>query len=91
MCLVAFDLYDIDGDGFISKNEMIKIARSLFKLNGSFITFSGEIYTDPIEFVDDYFEKMDLDGDEKISYEDFVEGSKKNIDVLQGLEWDVSK
>eukprot|EP01091_Cochliopodium_minus_P010832 TRINITY_DN2963_c0_g1_i1.p1 TRINITY_DN2963_c0_g1~~TRINITY_DN2963_c0_g1_i1.p1 ORF type:complete len:188 (-),score=63.08 TRINITY_DN2963_c0_g1_i1:34-597(-) len=87
----SFQLYDIDGDGYISKNEMITIAKSLFKLNDSLITFSGEAYTDPVEFVDDYFEKMDLDGDDKISYEDFLEGSMKNSDVLQGLGWDISK
>lgn len=80
---VAFNLYDIDGDGYINRQEMNKVAKSLCKLSGSLTTFSGEVYEDPIEFVDDYFERMDLDGDGRISYHDFHEGSLKNSDVLQ--------
>ena len=56
---IAFRVYDRDGNGFISKTELKYVLTNL-----------GEKITD--EEVGEIFKEADLDGDEQISYEEFV-------------------
>ncbi|GMT07466.1 hypothetical protein PENTCL1PPCAC_29640 [Pristionchus entomophagus] len=56
-----FELFDKDKDGFIEKLEMIEIVREL-ALGSSF----------PREVIEQLFKEADVDGDGKISFEEFI-------------------
>eukprot|EP01104_Vermistella_antarctica_P020243 TRINITY_DN8589_c0_g1_i1.p1 TRINITY_DN8589_c0_g1~~TRINITY_DN8589_c0_g1_i1.p1 ORF type:complete len:188 (+),score=69.46 TRINITY_DN8589_c0_g1_i1:150-713(+) len=82
----SFSMYDIDGDGFISRAEMLKVMESFYKLVGPLVTFSGKKYESPDQMVDEFFEVMDTDSDGKVSLEEYKEGAKNNADIIQGLQ-----
>ncbi|KYQ89480.1 calcium-binding protein [Tieghemostelium lacteum] len=81
----AFSLYDLDGNGYITKLEMESILESMYKLVGTFVTYSGKKF-DPHELIDEFFDKMDENCDGNISLEEYKRGTLKNPDILQGLK-----
>ena len=89
--IVAFEMYDLDNSGYITKEEMTKILESFYKLIGPsednpLATFSGKKYDTPQQLVDEIFEQMDETGDGKISLAEYQAGAKKNPDIIQGLK-----
>jgi len=82
----AFSMYDLDGNGFIDKEEMTQIMEAFYKLVGPLVTFSGKKYESPQQLVDEFFDTMDANGDGKISLEEYKEGALKNPDIIQGLK-----
>jgi len=82
----AFSMYDLDGNGFITKDEMAIIIQSFYKLVGPLVTFSGKRYDAPTDLVDEFFEIMDVNGDGQISLEEYKTGALKNPDIIQGLK-----
>jgi len=82
----AFSMYDLDGNGFIDKDEMTQIMEAFYKLVGPLVTFSGKKYDSPQQLVDEFFETMDANGDGKISLEEYKDGALKNPDIIQGLK-----
>eukprot|EP01096_Ripella_sp_DP13-Kostka_P003503 TRINITY_DN15223_c0_g1_i1.p1 TRINITY_DN15223_c0_g1~~TRINITY_DN15223_c0_g1_i1.p1 ORF type:complete len:212 (-),score=102.68 TRINITY_DN15223_c0_g1_i1:54-644(-) len=88
---LAFKMYDVDNTGFITKEGLTKIVESLFRLvapleEGPLMTFSGKRYQNPQELVEDFFEQMDADGDGKISFQDYKDGSVRNQEIITGLK-----
>ncbi|EFA83231.1 calcium-binding protein [Heterostelium album PN500] len=81
----AFSLYDLDGNGYITKKEMESILESMYRLVGPFVTCSGK-RLDQQDMIDDFFEKMDDNGDGMISLEEYKRGTLKNPDIIQGLK-----
>jgi len=51
----AFSMYDLDGNGFIDKEEMQQIMEAFYKLVGPLVTFSGKKYESPQQLVDEFF------------------------------------
>jgi len=82
----AFSMYDLDGNGFIDKEEMTQIMEAFYKLVGPLVTFSGKKYESPQQLVDEFFDTMDANGDGKISLDEYKEGALKNPDIIQGLK-----
>lgn len=82
----AFSMYDLDGNGFITKEEMARIMDSFYKLVGPLVTFSGKKYESPSQLVDEFFDQMDLNKDGQISMEEYKNGALKNPDIIQGLK-----
>ncbi|KAJ3411663.1 hypothetical protein HDV05_001872 [Chytridiales sp. JEL 0842] len=80
----AFELYDINGDGYISKEEMFKIVDSVYKMVGSMVKLPPDEET-PEKRVEKVFALMDLNGDGKISMEEFKEGAKHDPTILEAL------
>ena len=81
----AFKVYDINGDGFITRNEMLEIYLAVHKMIGD-QKLCLEEASKPIEaLVDDIIRRLDKDLDGKLSLEEFVEGSKNNPTIISKL------
>ncbi|KZP00053.1 EF-hand [Calocera viscosa TUFC12733] len=80
----AFQLYDIDGDGYITYDEMLQIVRSIYKMTGQMVPLPPDEDT-PEKRVDKIFKGMDRDKDAKLTYEEFVEGSKRDPTIVKAL------
>ncbi|PVD22754.1 hypothetical protein C0Q70_16010 [Pomacea canaliculata] len=83
----AFQLYDINQSGFISKDEIIEILQAIFKMNGlnQSSTKSAGLGT-PEELASSLFEVMETDGDNSISWSEFRSGATRCsliVDLLQ--------
>lgn len=55
----AFKLYDVDNDGFITREEMYNIVDAIYQMLGSATTEKEEDEEDPKERVDRIFEQLD--------------------------------
>ncbi|RWS04870.1 hypothetical protein B4U79_06586, partial [Dinothrombium tinctorium] len=67
-----FNLYDINGDNYITKNEMLIIANAIYDMLGCLTKPKNESKSIE-ERVDEIFEQMDANKDGVISYEEFCE------------------
>eukprot|EP00003_Mantamonas_plastica_P022928 TRINITY_DN3997_c0_g4_i10.p1 TRINITY_DN3997_c0_g4~~TRINITY_DN3997_c0_g4_i10.p1 ORF type:complete len:190 (-),score=65.42 TRINITY_DN3997_c0_g4_i10:21-590(-) len=81
----TFSMYDLDGNGYITKKEMQSIMESFFKFMGKLVTMSGEEFESPQEFVDHIFSEMDENNDGMISLDEYKQGALKNPDIVKGL------
>ncbi|KAI3381783.1 hypothetical protein SNEBB_002036 [Seison nebaliae] len=67
----AFNMYDIDGNGQIDKNEMLKIILAIYDLVGEENRIADNA---PMARVDKIFEKMDTNHDGVLSKDEFIDG-----------------
>ncbi|XP_053394764.1 hippocalcin-like protein 1 isoform X2 [Mercenaria mercenaria] len=81
----AFRMYDIDGNGRISKNEMNCILRDIYKMTNAMV--SDELGS-PEQITDKFFTKFDLDGDGQISFQEFKNGALTDPLIIHLLECD---
>lgn len=70
----AFQLYDVNKDGIITKEEMLDIVSSIYDMMGH---FNSENDATPRQHVDTVFSKMDQNKDGVISVEEFMDSCKK--------------
>lgn len=75
----AFNLYDIDGTGFIERQELIEIARALHYHKGHLLV-SDERVT-PQQIADYVLERADQNHDNKLSKEEFVTAAVNNPSI----------
>ncbi|CAL4120804.1 unnamed protein product, partial [Meganyctiphanes norvegica] len=68
----AFNLYDINGDGYITKEEMLDIVTAIYSLMGRNTVPTLEENTTQ-DHVDRIFEKLDMNGDGVVTMEEFME------------------
>ncbi|XP_029991337.1 guanylyl cyclase-activating protein 1 [Sphaeramia orbicularis] len=74
-----FKLYDIDGSGCIDRDELLLIIKSIRAINGSANEMSAE------DFATMVFDKIDVNGDGELSYEEFMEGVQNDEMLLKTL------
>jgi len=77
----CFDVYDLNADGYITRDEMFAL------LKKSMVRQTAD--EDPEEGIKDLVElalkKLDFDGDHRVSYKDFEEGIGMENLLLQGF------
>ncbi|XP_069163014.1 A-type potassium channel modulatory protein KCNIP1 isoform X2 [Procambarus clarkii] len=79
-----FNLYDINNDGYITKEELIDIVTSIYDLLGDQGNPSIDDGT-AIDHVDKVFEKLDLNKDGVVTMDEFMEYCSKNENVIQSM------
>ncbi|ADV23457.1 calcium-binding protein NCS-1 [Cryptococcus gattii Ru294] len=80
----AFQLYDINQDGYITYDEMLQIVRSIYKMTGQMVQLPEDEDT-PEKRVDKIFRNMDMNKDHRLTYDEFKEGSKQDPTIVQAL------
>lgn len=80
----AFNLYDINQDGYVTREEMLDIVSSIYDMLGRYTTPMLE-ETTAQDHVDMIFDKMDLNKDGVITIEEFMETCLKDETILKGL------
>jgi len=79
----AFKLYDVDNDGFITRSEMYNIVEAIYQMVGQ--TPTAEDENTPQRRVDKIFSQMDKNHDDKLTLDEFREGSKADPRIVQAL------
>lgn len=69
----AFDVYDIDGNGVISLNEVLSIVKSINKMMGYINDKNAST-----ERIHDIFRNFDKNHDQMLSLDEFIEGAKQD-------------
>uniref|UniRef100_A0A8B9PKD0 Potassium voltage-gated channel interacting protein 3 n=1 Tax=Apteryx owenii TaxID=8824 RepID=A0A8B9PKD0_APTOW len=80
----AFNLYDINKDGYITKEEMLEIMKSIYDMMGR-CTYPILKDNAPAEHVEMFFQKMDRNRDGVVTFEEFVETCQKVSGLGGGL------
>lgn len=78
----AFQVYDIDSDGYISNGELFRVLKMMVGTNLTDVQLQ--------QIVDKSVLEGDLDGDGKISFEEFVKmiGNSDSIDEKLTITWE---
>ncbi|XP_046850744.1 neurocalcin homolog isoform X2 [Xenia sp. Carnegie-2017] len=76
----AFNMYDVDGNGFITREELLGILRAIQKL-------SGKYDDDQLakEMTDDIFKRVDKNSDGVLSLDEFIAGAEDDNDLADML------
>ncbi|RWS24335.1 EF hand-like protein [Leptotrombidium deliense] len=76
-----FSIYDIDDDGYITKEEMLNIVSAIYERKGLPIEKCNIAH----QKVEQIFVKMDSNCDGKLSRKEFVDGFKNDRQILRSL------
>nr|KAF6505511.1 hippocalcin like 4 [Rousettus aegyptiacus] len=83
----AFEMYDLDGDGRITRLEMLEIIEAIYKMVGTVIMMRmNQDGLTPQQRVDKIFKKMDQDKDDQITLEEFKEAAKSDPSIVLLLQ-----
>lgn len=84
----AFNMYDIDGSGTITEDELVEIIKSIYNMMTG--TEEGrkeaEAQEPPEVLAAQLFQRMDEDGDGEVTIEEFVEAAKDDPTILKLLQ-----
>ncbi|XP_017272361.1 Kv channel-interacting protein 2-like isoform X2 [Kryptolebias marmoratus] len=80
----VFNLYDLNKDGCITREEMTDIMDSIYSMMGK-NTFPSMKDSAPKEHVDSFFQKMDKNKDGVVTIEEFLETCQKDGNILQSM------
>lgn len=78
----AFDMYDINGDGFIEKHEMKEILEAIYKMTNALELGTTDFILDNI------FKEIDANQDGRICFQEFKSGSEKIPMIINLLQCD---
>ncbi|KAM9727857.1 A-type potassium channel modulatory protein KCNIP2 isoform 3-T3 [Menidia menidia] len=81
----AFNLYDLNKDGCITKEEMLDIMQSIYDMMGKY-TYPTMHDEAPREHVESFFQKMDQNKDGVVTIDEFIESCKKDENIMQSMQ-----
>ncbi|MFT7817750.1 calsenilin-like isoform X1 [Arapaima gigas] len=81
----AFNLYDINKDGYITKEEMLAIMKSIYDMMGQHTSPSVRDEA-PVEHVEKFFQKMDRNRDGVVTIEEFIESCRKDENIMNSMQ-----
>ncbi|XP_063788116.1 calsenilin isoform X5 [Pseudophryne corroboree] len=81
----AFNLYDINKDGYITKEEMLAIMKSIYDMMGR-CTYPMLREDAPIEHVERFFQKMDRNHDGVVTIDEFLETCQKDENIMRSMQ-----
>ncbi|KAL1266765.1 hypothetical protein QQF64_002440 [Cirrhinus molitorella] len=81
----AFNLYDINKDGYITKEEMLAIMKSIYDMMGRY-TFPSVKDDAAFEHVEKFFQKMDRNRDGVVTIEEFIETCQKDENIMSSMQ-----
>ncbi|NXP67584.1 KCIP2 protein, partial [Chloropsis cyanopogon] len=81
----AFNLYDLNKDGCITKEEMLDIMKSIYDMMGKY-TYPAMREEAPWEHVENFFQKMDRNKDGVVTIEEFLESCQKDENIMRSMQ-----
>uniref|UniRef100_I3NA18 Potassium voltage-gated channel interacting protein 3 n=1 Tax=Ictidomys tridecemlineatus TaxID=43179 RepID=I3NA18_ICTTR len=81
----AFNLYDINKDGYITKEEMLAIMKSIYDMMGRH-TYPILREDAPLEHVERFFQKMDRNQDGVVTIDEFLESCQKDENIMSSMQ-----
>ncbi|XP_037545610.1 Kv channel-interacting protein 2-like isoform X4 [Nematolebias whitei] len=83
----VFNLYDLNKDGCITREEMTDIMHSIYSMMGkhTYPSLKDAAKDAPKEHVDSFFQKMDKNKDGVVTIDEFLETCQKDENILQSM------
>ncbi|XP_018494488.1 Kv channel-interacting protein 4 [Galendromus occidentalis] len=80
----TFNLYDINGDGYITKDELSRIVRAVYDLMGRAVEPLVEEHTTR-EHVERVFNRLDLNKDGVVTIDEFMDSCTKDENISKSM------
>ncbi|KAA8588912.1 hypothetical protein FQN60_010257 [Etheostoma spectabile] len=81
----TFNLYDVNRDGYINKEEMTGIVRAIYDMMGKY-TYPALKNDAPKQHVDAFFQKMDKNRDGVVTLDEFILSCQEDENIMRSLQ-----
>ncbi|KAM7162729.1 A-type potassium channel modulatory protein KCNIP1 isoform 1-T1 [Macrochelys suwanniensis] len=81
----TFNLYDINKDGYINKEEMMDIVKAIYDMMGKY-TYPVLKEDAPRLHVEVFFQKMDKNKDGVVTLDEFIESCQEDDNIMRSLQ-----
>ncbi|XP_032882213.1 Kv channel-interacting protein 4 isoform X1 [Amblyraja radiata] len=81
----AFNLYDINKDGYVTKEEMLDIMKSIYDMMGKY-TYPVLRDEAPRQHVEIFFQKMDKNKDGVVTIDEFIDTCQKDENIMKSMQ-----
>ncbi|NXH61927.1 CSEN protein, partial [Rhabdornis inornatus] len=81
----TFDLYDVNKDGYVTKEDMMEIMKSIYAMMGR-CTEPALGASAPAQHVELFFQKMDRNRDGVVTFEEFLATCQEDKDIMSSMQ-----